>query len=168
MTRHFLALIALLTLGATSPAAEPLDPAKGATTRYVIPSWGDMTLVYGPGTDPSMDTTEAMERMVAHWKGRGFAGMYLRTDLSQAVPGSIVRHPATTPAQPELAVAWRLIDEIMEKSDPHLAARRAADKIGFEYWMWHPYLYSEGAPADVGVPPSSSGWRRPLGGRTGG
>lgn len=139
-----------MCLALVLPATARGEPAP--PSRYVIPSWGDLTLVYGPGTDAAMDTPEAMERIVAHWKGRGFTGMYLRTDLSQAVPGSIVRHPANTPAQPQLAVAWRLIDDVMEKSDPHLAARRAAEKVGFEYWMWHPYVYSEGAPADVGVP----------------
>jgi hypothetical protein len=132
--------LAASRLGAETPPA-----------RYVIPSWGDLTLVYGPGTDPAMDTAGAMERSFVHWQGRGFTGVFLRTDLSQCPPGSIIRNPTATQSNPELAVAWRLIDDIMERSDPHAAARAAAEKTGFEYWMWHPYLYSEGAPVDVGV-----------------
>jgi hypothetical protein len=155
MTRTLFALTAWLTLGGT-PLARAAEAAAGDApaspdSRYVIPSWGDMTLVYGPGTDPAMDTPGAMERMFEHWKGRGFTGVYLRTDLAQCPPGAIVRHEGRTQPNPELAVAWRLIDDVMERADPHHAARAAEERTGFEYWMWHPYLYSEGAPADVGV-----------------
>lgn len=121
-------------------------------SRNVIPSWGDMTLVYGPGTDPAMDTEQAMENMVRHWKGRGFTGVYLRSDLAQFPPGAVIRHDRGTQPQPTLAVAWHLIDEIMEKCDPHEAARRAAEKHAFEYWIWHPHIYSEGSPLDAGEP----------------
>lgn len=149
MMRKLSALFASLVFG--SSVVTTLPAADVPENRYVIPSWGDLTLVYGPGTDPAMDTAGAMERTFAHWKGRGFTGVFLRTDLSQCPPGAIIRNAATTQPNPELAVAWRLIDDIMERSDPHAAARAAAEKVGFEYWMWHPYLYSEGAPADVGI-----------------
>lgn len=125
---------------------------KTAPEMNVIASWGDLTLVYGPGTDPSMDTDQAMENAFTHWKGRGFTGIYLRTDLAQAPAGAIVRHPGATQTNPVLSLAWHLIDELMEKTDPHAAATRAGRKVGFDHWMFHPYIYSEGAPADVGVP----------------
>ncbi|MFO1006957.1 MAG: hypothetical protein U0929_13435 [Planctomycetaceae bacterium] len=120
--------------------------------KNLIPSWGDLCLVYGPGTDASMDTNQAMENMVRHWKGRGFTGVYLRTDLTQFPPGSIIRHQANTQSNPTLAVAWHLIDEVLAKNDPHVSLRKAAEQVGFEYWMYHPHIYSEGAPVDVGVP----------------
>ena len=142
-------LIALMFFGwgITSAWAESPLPK-----RNLIPSWGDICLVYGPGTDASMDTEQAIENTVRHWKGRGFTGVYLRTDLSQFLPGSIIRHPANTQSSPTLAVAWHIIDEVMAKNDPHVSMRKAADKLGFEYWMYHPHIYSEGAPVDVGVP----------------
>jgi hypothetical protein len=93
-----------------------------------------------------------MEAMVKHWKGRGFTGVYLRTDLRQFLPGGIIRNDANTQGNPSLAVAWKIIDDIQARCDPHAALGKAAAKLGFEYWMWHPYIYSDGAPADVGVP----------------
>ena len=122
-----------------------------APDRNIIPSWGDITLVYGPGTDAAMDTPQAMENMVRHWKGRGFTGVYLRTDLSQFPPGAIIRHPAKTQENAGLALFWHLVDVIMAEADPHESARKAGEKLGFEYWMFHPHIYSEGAPSDVGV-----------------
>jgi len=99
-----------------------------------------------------MDSEQAMENTFRHWKGRGMTGVFLRTDLSQAIPGQIIRHPGKNNSNSALAVFWHLIDVAMEKSDPHIAARKAGEKVGFEYWMSHPYIYSEGAPEDVGVP----------------
>ena len=139
--------LAILILSA-SVSAEPTAPKMN-----VIPSWGDMTLVYGPGTDAAMDTPQAMENMVEHWKGRGFTGVYLRTDLKQFLPGSVIRHKSDTDqTSATLGVAWHIIDEVMDQSDPHLAAANAGEKLGFEYWMFHPYIYSDGAPPEVGVP----------------
>jgi hypothetical protein len=119
--------------------------------RYMIPSWGDVTLVHGPGTDPAMDSQEAFDRLFAYWKARGFTGVFLRTDLVHMLPGSIVQHPRDERGNPTLAVFWHIVDEIMEKCDPQVAARIAGEKAGFDYWMSHPHIYSEGAPADAGV-----------------
>jgi hypothetical protein len=145
----YLSFILLLSIAASvvragTPQAEPV--------RYIIPSWGDVTLVHGPGTDPAMDTEQAMENMFRHWKARGFTGVFLRTDLNQIPPGKIIRHPAATQPNPALANFWHIVDEILERCDPHMAAHKAAQKVDFEHWMFHPYIYSEGAPADVGVP----------------
>ena len=119
--------------------------------KYLIPSWGDITLVYGPGTDAAMDSEHAMDAMVKHWKARGFTGVFLRTDFAQFLPGSVVRNPTNTQKNASLAVAWHIIDEVQKKCDPHMALSTAAKKYGFEYWMFHPYVYSEGAPKDAGV-----------------
>jgi hypothetical protein len=129
----------------------PAIRAEERAVRNLIPSWGDITLVYGPGTDAAMDTPEAMENMVKHWKGRGFTGVYLRSDLDQFPPGEVIRHKGKLQTNPGLAVYWRIVDEIMAKADPHKSMRDAAEKLGFEYWLSHPHIYSEGAPEEVGV-----------------
>jgi len=126
--------------------------ADGPKSMYVIPSWGDIALVHGPGTDVAMDSEQAMENTLRHWKGRGFTGVFLRTDLIHMPPGSIIRHPASTQPNPRLAVFWHTIDEILARCDPQMAAREAAAKVGFEHWVSHPHIYSEGAPSDIGVP----------------
>ena len=68
-------ILTLLAVTVGSASAELPLPK-----RNLIPSCGDMCLVYGLGTDAAMDTAEAMENMVRHWKGHGFTGVYLRTD----------------------------------------------------------------------------------------
>jgi hypothetical protein len=68
-------ILTLLAVTVGSASAELPLPK-----RNLIPSCGDMCLVYGLGTDAAMDTAEAMENMVRHWKGHGFKGVYLRTD----------------------------------------------------------------------------------------
>ena len=138
-----------LVLAVVSACGRPPPPAPGPKMN-LIPSWGDMTLVYGPGTDAAMDTAEAMEAMVKHWKGRGFTGVYLRSDLDQFPPGEVIRHSGKLQTNPGLAVYWHIVDEIMAKADPHTTIRQASEKLGFDYWLSHPHIYSEGAPAGGG------------------
>ena len=138
------------TLICLSAGAFHTMAANPTESRYVIPSWGDMAWVYGADTDPAMDSERAIENMMVHWKARGFTGVFLRTDLEQARPGTIVRNPRGDQPNAALAVIWDEIDRIAEKCDPHVAARKAGEKVGFEYWMWHPYIYSEGAPPEAG------------------
>jgi hypothetical protein len=129
-------------------------PVRAEAPPYemnLIPSWGDIVLVHGPGTDACMDTPQAMENIVKHWKGRGFSGVYLRSDLDQFPPGEVIRHKGKLQTNPGLAVFWGIVDEVMAKADPHKSMRAAADKHGFDYWLSHPHIYSEGAPEDVGV-----------------
>lgn len=123
------------------------DPAG----KYLIPSWGDITLVYGPDTDAAMDSERAMDNIVKHWKARGFTGVFLRTDFAQFLPDSVILNPTNVQKNQSLAVAWRIIDDVQAKFDPHKALSKASKKYGFEYWMFHPYIYSDGAPKDVGV-----------------
>ncbi len=141
----FIAL--LLGLSSAACAASP----ESQDVRNLIPSWGDITLVHGPGTDAAMDTPQAMDNIVKYWKGRGFTGVYLRSDLDQFPPGTVIRHQSKLQTNAGLAVMWKLVDEIMAKADPHESMRAAADKHGFEYWLSVPHIYSEGAPDTVGV-----------------
>src|ERR1041385_6818354 len=87
--------------------------ASATFDNSAIPSWGDVVWVYGPGTDPSMDTPQALENMIKHWKGRGFTGVYLRTDLAQLAPSMIRRNPPVK-RDPRLAVIWNYIDEVSD------------------------------------------------------
>src|SRR5688500_2145827 len=96
-----------------------------ATKRYTIPSWGDYAVVYGPGTDPAMDSPAAMENMFKFWQARGFSGVFLRTDLQQYDP--FVRRNPRVQMNPGLALMWRQVDVIGESFDYFTAAQRAAD-----------------------------------------
>jgi len=145
LTARLAAALACLPLLCTSARGQE-------TSLYVIPSWGDMAIVYGPGTAAAMDSPGAIEAMVRHWQGRGFTGVFLRSDLGQFPPGAIVRNSARRQDNPGLARSWQLIDEIMATADLHRATSVAARKTGFEYWIFHPHLFSEGAPEEVGVP----------------
>ena len=117
----------------------------------VIPSWGDMVIVYAAGTDPAMDSPEAIENMIKHWKGRGFTGVYLRTDLAQIEP-LIYRNSKEEQPNSRLAVMWNRVDEVMAEFDVHVVTQKIADAHNFEYWAWHPHLFSDGAPENVGTP----------------
>jgi len=97
-----------------------------------------------------MDSPEAMENMLRFWQQRGYAGVFLRSDLQQFAP--FVRRNPRELMNPALALMWRYIDVQAEHYDYVSAAQAAADKIGFELWVYHPHIYSDGAPEDVGVP----------------
>src|ERR1700722_10424625 len=70
---------AMLALAVTASAADP----RLQEYNYILPSWGDIVCSYGPGVAPSLDCPEAFEQMIKHWQGRGFRGVYLRTDMAQ-------------------------------------------------------------------------------------
>ena len=127
---------------------------------YGVTSWGDMMWVYGPGTYPSMETPELLEKMIEHWKGRGHTGVMLRTDLGQIEP-FIRRNPipddeemanSSGVANPRVAALLHYVDTIMESFDVHEVGAELAKKYDFEWWAWHPQLYSDGAPETVGAP----------------
>jgi hypothetical protein len=133
---------------ATSPcfAAAPDRP------DYVLPSWGDIVYSYGPGVDPALDSPEAFQRMITHWKGRGFRGVLLRTDLAQLDPATYKRNVLKKQENPRLAVAWKYIDEVMERFDVHEVGNAISRKNDFEFWAWHAHMFSDGAPEDAGAP----------------
>jgi len=125
-----------------------------ATSSYssnVVPSWGDSLVAYGPGTDPAMDTPEALQHMIVHWKGRGYTGLYLRTDLEQLGPELVRLNPIQQP-NPRLAWMWQHTDKVAASFDLHGLAQKLCDRHGLDFWAWHPHVYSDGAPEDVGTP----------------
>lgn len=155
--------IALVTAAAASAAGQAADrPAK----RYAITSWGDIVAVYGPGTDPAMDTPEALENMIKHWKARGYTGVYMRTDLGQ-IDKLIRRNPITATTQasggtgnsdPRLSWLYKYIDRVQSEFDYHELGEKLSRQNGFEWWAWHPHLYSDGAPEWAGAPGPGRIW----------
>src|SRR5438270_13944461 len=90
--------------------------AQGREPRdYILPSWGDIVYCYGPGVDPALDSPEAFEHMINYWKGRGFEGVFLRTDLGQLDPATFRRNLLAQRQNPREAVALKYIDEVMDR-----------------------------------------------------
>ncbi len=139
-------IIILLVCGSLSAAVEQHQEMN------VIPSWGDVTIVHGRGTDAAMDSPQAIANIIKHWQGRGFTGVYLRTDLKQYDPEQLMRNSQDKQENARLDVIWKYVDSIMDKFDVHMTMQNEAEKVGFKYWAYHPHLFSDGAPADVGVP----------------
>src|SRR5476649_2102112 len=108
--------VGILSLSWESSASFADPPER---RDYILPSWGDLVCTYGPGVDPALDGPEAFEHMIAHWKGRGFKGVFLRTDLGQLDPAAFHRNSKKNQANPGLAVLWSYIDEVMERFDVH-------------------------------------------------
>lgn len=121
---------------------------EAAPKLFTIPSWGDFAVVYANGTDPAMDSPEGMENMFKFWKARGFTGVFLRSDLQQYDP-FVIRH-GKSQMNPALAMMWRHIDKLGERFDYFTAAQQASERTGLEFWMYHPHIYSEGAPPHAG------------------
>ncbi len=128
--------------------------------RYAWISWGDIMWLYGPGTDPAMDTPETLERTIKYWKGRGFSGVHLRTDLQQIAP--FIEHHPKKDLRPAAAVLLKSVDDVMASFDIHGTGQKVSDAAGFEFWAWHPHLYSDGAPVDAGAPGPGRNWPWPY------
>jgi hypothetical protein len=122
----------------------------------IIPSWGDQVWVHGPGTDAAMDSPETMENMIKHYKGRGFTGLYLRTDLAQVQP--FIYYHDLGKLTPHGAIYRKILDDMMAEFDVHVTAQKFCDKYGMKYWTWHPHLYSDGAPKEFGGPGPGRIW----------
>ncbi len=148
----------------TTAVAEPTS--KEPNQLFAIGSWGDLLACYGPGTDPSMDTPQAIENMITYWKARGYQGAFIRTDLGQL--GSMIRkNPITMTSQatqaagnsdPRTAWLYKYIDRVQEDFDFHRVGTAESDKLGFEWWAWHPHIYSDGAPETAGGPGPGRIW----------
>jgi hypothetical protein len=119
---------------------------------YILPSWGDIVYSYGPGVDPALDCPSAFEHMITHWQGRGFRGVFLRTDLAQLDPASFRRNPIDQQQNPRLAAAWKYIDQVAEGFDVHKVGNAISEQKGFEFWAWHAHTFSDGAPETAGAP----------------
>jgi len=128
--------------------------------RYAWISWGDIIWLYGPGTDPAMDTPEALEKTIKYWKQRGFAGVHLRTDLQQIAP--FIQHHPKKDLQPAAAVLLKSVDDVMASFDAHVTGQKISEAAGFEFWTWHPHLYSDGAPIHAGAPGPGRNWPWPY------
>jgi hypothetical protein len=158
MKPPFRLLAALVWLGASLAAVAA--EAEPAPDNYAVSSWGDMMWVYGPGTYPSMDTPEMLEKMIEHWKARGYTGISMRTDLGQMEP-FIRRNPipdnkemaaSSGISNPRVGSLLHYVDEAMERFDVHELGSKLSAERGFEWWAWHPHVYSDGAPETVGEP----------------
>jgi hypothetical protein len=130
---------------APAPCADPA-PAE----RWAVPSWGDVVCVYGPGTDASMDSPEAMERTFKRWMARGMTGVTLRTDLADYEP--MIHRNQSTRQNPRLQLLLDYVDRVSARFNVIEAAEKIGGPLGFKVWAWHPHLYSDGAPSDVGTP----------------
>lgn len=143
-----------LVAGSTGWCQEGLSDSETNVERWAVPSWGDIVCCYGPGTDASMDTPEALERTIKRWKARGLNGITLRSDLADYEP-MIVRN--NSPQQtPRLQLLLDYIDHVAEKFNVLETAEKISAPLGFKMWVWHPHLYSDGAPGHIGTP----GWGR--------
>ena len=144
-----LVLFAGLLMGRGVQSASAAESAA-VVERWVVPSWGDVVCLYGPGTDASMDSPAAIEKTFRRWMARGFTGITLRTDLVDFEP-MIVRNNSTE-QNPRLQLLLDYIDFVSGQFNVMETAQQKADIMGFKMWAWHPYIYSDGAPANIGTP----------------
>jgi hypothetical protein len=119
---------------------------------YAIPSWGDLACVYSSGTDPAMETPQALENMIKHWKNRGFTGVMLRTDLADMPPDQLVRNRPSEKQNPRLSLMWKHLDGLRKDFQLHAVGAKLAAKHDFKFYSFHPHTYSDGAPSGVGTP----------------
>jgi hypothetical protein len=163
--RSFIA-VGLLVTGVLTTAIYADEAPKDHARLYAIASWGDLVATYGPGTDPAMDTPQAMENMIRYWKARGYTGVFMRTDLAQIEP-LIRRNPITSSTEsdlsggnssPRLAPLYKYIDRVMGSYEFQAVGEKLSRKYGFEWWAWHPYIYSDGAPEWAGSPGPGHIW----------
>ncbi len=125
-------------------------PPAEKNERWAVPSWGDVVCLYGPGTDASMDSPEAMEKTIKRWIARGFTGVTLRSDLADYEP--MISRNNSTQQNPRLQLLLDYVDRVSEKFNVLKTAENISAPLGFKMWAWHPHLYSDGAPGDIGTP----------------
>ena len=118
--------------------------------RWAVPSWGDVVCLYGPGTDASLDSPEAVEKTFKRWKARGLTGVTLRTDLADFEP--MIQRNNSTELNPRLQLLLDYVDFVSGQFNVIQTAQQKAEILGFKMWAWHPYIYSDGAPANIGTP----------------
>lgn len=111
----------------------------------VIVGWGDNRAVYGPGTDPALDSEEAVRAMVRRWKAQGYTGIYFRTDpMFYADNGFHVWNEGISGNLVTMTEGDR---EVVEGFDVLAVAADEARIQGIELWGWHTTLFSNGGPA---------------------
>ena len=124
--------------------------------RWAVPSWGDIVCLYGPGTDASMDTPEALARTIKRWQARGLNGVTLRSDLADYE--SMISRNHSVQQNPRLQLLLDFVDRVAAKFNVLATAEKISSPLGFKMWVWHPHLYSDGAPGNIGTP----GWGRMI------
>ncbi|NUQ62136.1 MAG: hypothetical protein HUU20_06590 [Pirellulales bacterium] len=117
------------------------------TAHRGIVSWADAVVTCGPGTDPAMDSPQAVANMVRRWKGRGLGGVYFRVDESMLPERFTVRWPAEK-VHPVSNYLLVVPDRVHRSFDLLGALRHTADEIGFQIWGYYPTVYSNGAPPE--------------------
>jgi len=156
LSRPLLATVALaISLQSLIWGAES-KPAPADGERWAVPSWGDIVCLYGPGTDASMDTPEALARTIKRWQARGLNGVTLRSDLADFEP--MIERNHSTQQHPRLQLLLDYVDRVAEKFNVLETAEKISAPLGFKMWVWHPYIYSDGAPEHIGTP----GWGRMI------
>jgi len=141
MSVRFQLIILAGILGGTVQAEEQ---------RWAVPSWGDVVCLYGPGTDASMDSPEALERTIRRWQARGMTGVTMRTDLADYEP--MISRNASTQQNPRLQLLLDYVDVVHARYNVLQAVEQIGRPLGFQAWAWHPNIYSDGGPAHVGTP----------------
>ena len=130
-------------------AGTPTEMAETGE-RWAVPSWGDVVCLYGPGTDASMDSPEAVEKTIKRWKARGMTGVTLRSDLADFEP--MISRNNSIQQNPRLQLLLDYVDVVHGKFNVLETAEKVSKPLDFKVWAWHPHLYSDGAPGDVGTP----------------
>jgi len=74
----------------------------------------------------------------------------MRTDLADYEP--MIHRNHSTQQNPRLQLILDFVDRVSEKFNVLQTAEKISAPLGFKMWAWHPHTYSDGAPADVGVP----------------
>ncbi len=97
-----------------------------------------------------MDSPEAMERTIKRWIARGMTGVTLRTDLADYEP--MIHRNQSTRQNPRMQLMLDYVDRVSAKFGVVETAEKIGAPLGFKVWAWHPHIYSDGAPADVGTP----------------
>src|SRR4051794_6491997 len=124
--------LALCLLGLPAWGAEPAP-----VERWVVPSWGDAVCVYGPGTDASMDSPEAMQHTIERWIARGMTGVTLRTDLADYAP--MIQQNASPQRNPRLQLLLGYVDQVSARFNVLETAAKIGAPLGFKVWAWHPH-----------------------------
>jgi hypothetical protein len=120
-------------------------------------TWGDWCLVYGPGTDAACDSPEAIARIMKLWKTRGYTGVYWRSDIPQLDPNDVIRFHGD-PLEPMIDLGIRRgVEDTSARFDVLTVARQTAEAEGLQFWVYHPTVYSDGAPPWV-VQPGYMPW----------
>lgn len=133
--------------GETGPdTADDTDPpGRPWPENNVILGWGDNRAVYGPGTDPALDSEEAVRAMVRRWKAQGYTGIYFRTDPMFYADNGF--HVWNEGISGNLVVMTEGDREVAQRVDVLAVAADEARAQGIELWGWHTTLFSNGGPA---------------------